>query len=338
MKTTDKSFDSCDGTWPAAVLPCAALLLFVSLTTSLAAAPPGKAFSVAPHGELRFLIPEGWKDRVKPSPANMPPTIELYSAVGGEFVVLMTPIHPGTSQPRWENLRPATEALARPVVSQSVEQKADIKPLKGQQTDGYYFSVTDSAPAPGEYKYMTQGLGRVGELVIRFTILSNDPTQKIRDTALEIVRTASHDKAALTTREIPVAGQGWKLRVFDPGLVKLQQQSDTNQFTCRSATGTGFNFSVFVEQPSGAGTQHGDVFKHYWSQSQKNPMIEQDSIKIEQNPKYVKVSYRIATMPHVNYYFAYKGRWVDVHISKLPFAKGDETLFASFDQLLAYSE
>jgi hypothetical protein len=107
---------------------------------------------------------------------------------------------------------------------------------------------------------------------------------------------------------------------------------------CRSATGTGFNLSLFVEKPAGAGTQHGDVFDHYWALSKRNPLIEEDSIKVERNQKFVKVSYRIGPMPNVNYYFAYKGRWVDLHISKLPFAKDDEKLFASFDQLLAYSE
>ena len=306
-----------------------------------AAAPAGpqpKAFSLPPHGELQLTLPAGWKDRLKPTPRNPLPTLELSPATGAEVVVFITPIPLSAAQPALSNLKSATENMARASVAQSVEKKADIIALKGEQTDGYYFSLTDSAPAPGEYKYMSQGLARVGEMLLQFTILSNDPTQKARDTGLETLRTASHRKAALATREIPISGQGWKIRIPDPGLGQLQQQSGPGQFACRSTTGTGFNLSLFVEKPAGAGTKHGDVFEHYWTLSKKNPLIEEDSVKVERNEKFVKVSYRLGPMPNVNYYFAYKGRWIDLHISKLPFAKEDEKLFASFDQLLAYSE
>jgi len=326
----------------AAILILAALLLFLCLSDSVpaaqAAGSSSASFSMAPYGELQLTLPAGWKGRTKRSPRNLSPTIEISSTAGEEFVVLVTPVHPSTRQSVSANLKAATETAAQAAVAQSVEKKADIKPLKGEQTDGYYFSLTDSAPAPGEYKYMSQGLARIRELLVQFTILSNDPAQKIRDTALGMLRTARHEQAALTTLDIPVSGQGWKIRVFDPGLGALQQRAEAGQFQCRTATGTGFNLSLFVEKPGSAGTQHGDVFDHYWPRSKRNPLIEEDSIKVERSPKFVKVSYRVGPMPNVNYYFAYKGRWVDVHISKLPFAKDDEKLFASFDQLLAYSE
>ncbi len=43
-------------------------------------------------------------------------------------------------------------------------------------------------------------------------------------------------------------------------------------------------------------------------------------------------------MRNVNYYFAFRDRWVDVHISKLPFAQEDEKLFAAFDKTLSYGD
>ncbi|HXJ55321.1 MAG TPA: hypothetical protein VNU68_01535 [Verrucomicrobiae bacterium] len=318
-----------------------ALLIFLCLNRTppaSAAGQPSKSFAVPPNGEIQLALPAEWKGRVIPSPRTSLPTIELSSTATEDFKVFMTPIPRGSSQPVWANLKSATELLSRPVVAQSVEKEADLIQLQGAQTEGYYFSVTDAAPAPGEYKYMSQGLARVGELLVQFTILSNDPTQKIRDTGLEILRTAGHVQGPPATRDILVLGEGWKVRIFDPGLGRVEQQSGAGRFVCRSTTGTGFNLSLFVEQPTGTGTQHADVFEHYWSLSKQNPLIEQDSIKVERNQKFVKVSYRIGPMPNVNYYFAYKGRWVDLHISKLPFAKDDEKLFASFDQLLAYSE
>ena len=43
-------------------------------------------------------------------------------------------------------------------------------------------------------------------------------------------------------------------------------------------------------------------------------------------------------MPNVNYYFAFKGRWIDVHISKLPRGRDDEQIFAAFEKNLSYQE
>jgi hypothetical protein len=46
--------------------------------------------------------------------------------------------------------------------------------MRGESGMGYYFSATDRAPKPGEFKYLTQGILHIGELVASFTILSND--------------------------------------------------------------------------------------------------------------------------------------------------------------------
>ena len=40
---------------------------------------------------------------------------------------------------------------------------------------------------------------------------------------------------------------------------------------------------------------------------------------------------------HVHYYFAFRGKWVDVHISIIVPSKEDEEIFAAFDRSLRYS-
>jgi hypothetical protein len=40
--------------------------------------------------------------------------------------------------------------------------------LKGVTGLGFYFFATDRAPGPGEYKYLTQGIVRVGEISLAF--------------------------------------------------------------------------------------------------------------------------------------------------------------------------
>jgi len=193
-------------------------------------------------------------------------------------------------------LKSATELLSRPVVAQSVEKEADLIQLQGAQTEDTIFRDGRRAGSR-RIQYMSQGLARVGELLVQFTILSNDPTQKIRDTGLEILRTAGHVQGPPATRDILVLGEGWKVRIFDPGLGRVEQQSGAGRFVCRSTTGTGFNLSLFVEQPTGTGTQHADVFEHYWSLSKQNPLIEQDSIKVERNQKFVKSATGSAPCP-----------------------------------------
>jgi hypothetical protein len=52
--------------------------------------------------------------------------------------------------------------------------------------------VTDKAPNPGEYKYLTQGMLRVSELVVSFSILTNDGQEQVREDALALLKSAVH--------------------------------------------------------------------------------------------------------------------------------------------------
>ena len=57
---------------------------------------------------------------------------------------------------------------------------------------GYYFSITDKAPSikAGEYKYMTQGGVPVGDLLVMFTIFSNERDSADVPIAREIIANA----------------------------------------------------------------------------------------------------------------------------------------------------
>jgi hypothetical protein len=101
---------------------------------------------------------------------------------------------------------------------------------------------------------------------------------------------------------------------------------------------------LFVEKPDAAGSTHKDCYDFYWPQASKNPMIAKDTIVMSETPKYVRVQYDIVTTfqgkeirdRNVNYYFAFQGRWVDVHISVIAPEQQDEKIFAAFDKTLAY--
>ena len=65
--------------------------------------------------------------------------------------------------------------------------------FSGRSGPGYCFSATDRAPQPGEYKYLTQGIVRVGELSVTFTILTNDGQEAVVKQALEALKGARQE-------------------------------------------------------------------------------------------------------------------------------------------------
>jgi hypothetical protein len=73
-----------------------------------------------------------------------------------------------------------------------VEGVLPLQEIKGVDGRGFYFTATDRAPKPGEAKYLTQGIIRVGEISLAFTVLTNDGQEAVVRAALEMLRTAVH--------------------------------------------------------------------------------------------------------------------------------------------------
>ena len=78
-------------------------------------------------------------------------------------------------------------------MAQAVEKSISIQDLKGPHAEGTYFSATDRAPKPGEFKYMTQGAMSVSGLPVTFTILTNDDSKSPESVALRMLRTARRE-------------------------------------------------------------------------------------------------------------------------------------------------
>lgn len=136
---------------------------------------------------------------------------------------------------------------------------------------------------------------------------------------------------------IEIPGQGWKINLPNPGLEVLEKQANEAQFIYRAAAlgADGYEISIYVEKPAGTGTANTDVFNYYWPKASRNPLIDEKSIKTETKEKFVKVTYTCLDIPQVNYYFAFKGRWIDVHLSRPAPA---EKVFADFEQRFSYGQ
>jgi hypothetical protein len=142
--------------------------------------------------------------------------------------------------------------------------------------------------------------------------------------------------AATGRLKIEVPNQGWSIVIWNCGFGRLETDSGSRQFVCRGMAGNGLNLSIFVESPEGTGMRPEDVYAFYWPKASRNPLMDLRSVKMETLARFVKVSYTTAGMPNVNYYFAHKGKWVDVHISMLSDAATANKAFEEFESQLSY--
>ncbi len=148
------------------------LLLIVALCVAVSAvalAGSSRNFELPDHGALTLTVPEGWMDKSNHPANRLPPTILLRPGAAGSGEVLITavwPIPPGAAISDEATIRSEVAEAAKKAASQSVEGALPLQEFKGTAGRGFYFSTTDRAPAPGEYKYLTQGIIRVGEIAL----------------------------------------------------------------------------------------------------------------------------------------------------------------------------
>jgi hypothetical protein len=147
---------------------------------------------------------------------------------------------------------------------------------------------------------------------------------------------------AVPTR-VEIPHQGWSIVFDSPPLSRQEESRGDGEYAFR-ANSERFNISLFVEKPGGPGQAHRDCYEFYWSKGGQNPMMDKASLQRSETPKYVRVQYDIVSQfqgqpirqRHVNYFFVYGGKWVDVHISIIVPTKEDEAIFAAFDKSLRY--
>lgn len=174
----------------------AASLAFASATL---AQPAPKRFAIPQHGALLLNAPADWRVADKAT-ANPPAvSIRLQPADGDSFDLQMTalwlePAKRAEMTP--EAVKERVQATSKELLGQSVEKEAQLVELRGKQTLGYYFSLSDreSQNTGSDYRYIAEGTVTVGEVVLIFTFLHREPGTAAKEQALQIVRDASFAK------------------------------------------------------------------------------------------------------------------------------------------------
>ncbi len=169
----------------------------LNLSMGPASANPRGEYTVPGHGKLILHVPESWKDFSKP--LQEPPSVLLRfkPPEGDSFYVQVTAVWLDAAKcanATPKSIKAKVQKSSADPLKRAVEKEAKIEELRGEQTMGYYYSLTDRAPPPDEYKYMTQGIATTGEMMVVFTILRRENNAADKTAALQMLADARYTK------------------------------------------------------------------------------------------------------------------------------------------------
>jgi len=176
-------------------LSCALAVLSLPAPGSAAGDGADKRYALSERGFFKLTVPAGWTDRIEQNPQTAPPLISFGPGRGKPFIVTVTPMWQtgaGKPAPTKEELRKRVEYAADGIQMFAVEKDIKVNEFAGASGPGFYFFATDQDPKPGEYKFMTQGMLKVGDLSVAFTILTNEGQDGIIRSALDMLKGAVH--------------------------------------------------------------------------------------------------------------------------------------------------
>ncbi len=149
--------------------------------------------------------------------------------------------------------------------------------------------------------------------------------------------------AQAETAEVKIPKQGWSIFFDSPPSTNKRDSKKGGDFAFMAGSGR-FNVSLYVEKPHGGGDTHKACYEFYWPKGSRNPMIAKDTVTMSESENFVRVQYDIRApvqgeqirQKNVNDYFAFRDRWIDVHISVIKPTADDDVLFAAFDKSPRY--
>jgi hypothetical protein len=157
-----------------------------------------KKYPIPEHGMIELKVPTSWKGEVHKPQADMPPTMIFNPAKGNDFQVLITVLWSKTGEQGFnsrDKVRTLVEKEGQKLLPNAVETKIILQEIQGVDHSGYYFSVTDKAPDPGEYRYMTHGAIGVGNLLLSTTILHRvKESESVKDALFMLLKAKQSTK------------------------------------------------------------------------------------------------------------------------------------------------
>jgi TPR repeat protein len=172
--------------WVACALVCAIRAHAQSNVTE-------RRYPIGERGSLVMMVPADWREQVKRRDEKTPFTVRYQQKTGAPFDVLVTPIwsmKAGDKVPTQEQLKRDVQSAADKLRPRAVETTIAANELLGVAAKGYYIKLTDRAPKKGEFTYLAQGMLGLGDVLILFTVLTNEGQQAVVDQAFSMLRSA----------------------------------------------------------------------------------------------------------------------------------------------------
>ncbi|MCX5848044.1 MAG: hypothetical protein NTW65_01145 [Deltaproteobacteria bacterium] len=314
------------------------LVLFFIASIAIAEETRKNTYPLPNHGSIQFNVQSNWQDDLLTDSNGLPPTIKFTQKSGSPFKILVTPIWAAneyTQLPDGNKLRNTVQSMADKVKSQAIEKNIELKELVSSSAHGYYFSLTDSAPKPGEFKYLTQGSIRVGDLIATFTILTNDGQDRFISDGLALMKSAEQIKDSATSKidaiEISELEKVFRVAVPISKLIMTIPRSGLsiakNQFGGSANHPRYFYFrdaSSKLEisgwfEPSNLYPGEEKYFGELTKVWKANGLPVPENVKLLKRNDWVVTSYdmpyRNCYTPNIQAHFVKDNTWINLHIS-----------------------
>jgi hypothetical protein len=177
----------------ASVIALFATTLLIANIVLAAGQKPIKKYPIPEHGTLELNVPTAWKGEVHKPQEHLPPTILFTPAKGNDFEIMITTLWGKKGEQDFnsqDKVRTLLEQDSQKLLPTAAETKIVLQEIRGVTHAGYYFSITDKASNPGEYRYMTRGFIGVGNLLLSVTILHRMKDSQAVQDGLSILRQA----------------------------------------------------------------------------------------------------------------------------------------------------
>jgi hypothetical protein len=174
----------------------ALLLLGRAPLNSAPASPEGlkeHLFDISQNASLVLTAPANWRVAARLEPDNNAPVFVFAPPQGTSFAVMVTPLpdtvlEPGFNEP--EKMRTLLEYNRSKLLSRPDGTILPIQEITVPDGAGYYFELQSSAPDPGGFRFLIQGIRGLPHMLLLFTVLTHTKEAVERQAALEMIQGA----------------------------------------------------------------------------------------------------------------------------------------------------
>jgi hypothetical protein len=153
-----------------------------------------RAWPVPGRGKLEMIVPTDWYDDPR-GPQGALPRVRFFDRLGPRppFDMTVTIAWSTGKEASYKDparLRAFVAQSADDLAAGTVEKRFPLREIAGENGVGYYFRATIQSPVPGAWPNLTQGAFVAGDLLLAFSILTQDPKSPVIEQAIAMLRTA----------------------------------------------------------------------------------------------------------------------------------------------------